>query len=182
MGHPDRPVSRRSPQDVDLLRHYLAGRARPVGHHPRPAVRQLLGVRPVCPGEGTQARFHLAPSTARPEGVAGSVARRDGPWSGTIGSDALSDSLEWFRGVETMALLTVEGIYRDGKIELSERPESVEATARVLVTFLPAPEAPPVSAVDRETLRLRAIARMREGIHFGGPPYPSREELHERTR
>jgi hypothetical protein len=94
----------------------------------------------------------------------------------------LSDSLEWFRGVETMALLTVEGIYRDGKIELSERPESVEATARVLVTFLPAPEAPPVSAVDRETLRLRAIARMREGIHFGGPPYPSREELHERTR
>ena len=85
-----------------------------------------------------------------------------------------------------MALLTVEGIYKDGKIELSERPESVKATARVLVTFLPAPDVPDGSelggVVDRETLRSRAIARMREGIHFGGPPYPGREELHERTR
>jgi hypothetical protein len=32
-------------------------------------------------------------------------------------------------------LQTVEGIYRDGKIELSETPESVQE-ARVIVTFL----------------------------------------------
>jgi len=32
---------------------------------------------------------------------------------------------------------TVEGIYRDGKVELLETPSSVEE-ARVLVTFLPA--------------------------------------------
>jgi hypothetical protein len=84
-----------------------------------------------------------------------------------------------------MALLTVEGTYRDGKIELSERPESVESTAKVLVTFLPAPSTtsrPDLGgAGDREALRKQAIARMREGLDFGGPPYPSREELHERT-
>lgn len=34
-------------------------------------------------------------------------------------------------------LTTVEGIYRDGKIELLQTPASVKA-ARVLVTFLPA--------------------------------------------
>ena len=33
-------------------------------------------------------------------------------------------------------LQTVEGIYRDGKIELSETPEDVRE-ARVIVTFLP---------------------------------------------
>ena len=36
-----------------------------------------------------------------------------------------------------MALLTVEGICRDGKVELAERPEHVNEAARVLVTFLP---------------------------------------------
>ena len=85
-----------------------------------------------------------------------------------------------------MALLTVEGTYKDGKIELSERPELIEATAKVLVTFLPAPAAPSRpdlgEAGDREALRRQAIAQMREGLHLGGPPYPSREELHERTR
>lgn len=33
-------------------------------------------------------------------------------------------------------LKTVEGIYRDGKVELLETPEDVEE-ARVIVTFLP---------------------------------------------
>jgi len=40
-----------------------------------------------------------------------------------------------------MSLLTVEGIYKDGKIELTERPERVDEAARVLVTFLP-PDGP----------------------------------------
>lgn len=31
---------------------------------------------------------------------------------------------------------TVEGIYKDGRVELNERPEGVQE-ARVLVTFLP---------------------------------------------
>jgi hypothetical protein len=85
-----------------------------------------------------------------------------------------------------MALLTVEGIYKDGKVELSERPGQVNSPTRVIVTFLPAgvpvTETAPGADVDRETLRQRAFARMEEGLHLGGAPYPSREELHERSR
>jgi hypothetical protein len=83
-----------------------------------------------------------------------------------------------------MALLTVEGIYKDGKVELSERPRHVEAPARVLVTFLPAegPAARPGSgpSIDRESLRQQAFAQMKEGLHLGGPPYPKREDLYDR--
>ena len=32
---------------------------------------------------------------------------------------------------EPMALLTVEGIYKDGKVELTERPDHVDEAARV---------------------------------------------------
>ena len=81
-----------------------------------------------------------------------------------------------------MALLTVEGIYKDGKVELAEHPKSVEESARVLVTFLPASETDPGRVDDRAALRGRALARMREGLHLGGLPYPNREELHERSR
>lgn len=34
-------------------------------------------------------------------------------------------------------LLTIEGVYRDGQIQLSELPQDVGAETRVLVTFLP---------------------------------------------
>jgi hypothetical protein len=37
-----------------------------------------------------------------------------------------------------MALISVDGIYKDGRVELAERPEGVEGPARVIVTFLPA--------------------------------------------
>lgn len=83
-----------------------------------------------------------------------------------------------------MALLTVEGIYRNGKVELSERPGQVETPARVLVTFLPVEALDSGSgdgrSPDQEALRQRAFSRMKEGIHLGGPPYPKREELHDR--
>jgi hypothetical protein len=54
----------------------------------------------------------------------------------------------------------------------------------VLVTFLP-PSGSLVNTMahenqDRETLRQQAFARMKEGIHLGGPPYPKREELYDR--
>jgi hypothetical protein len=35
-----------------------------------------------------------------------------------------------------MALKTAEGIYKDGKVELAERPDHVDEAARMLVTFL----------------------------------------------
>jgi hypothetical protein len=83
-----------------------------------------------------------------------------------------------------MGFLTVPGIYKDGKIELIERPDHVDEAARVLVTFLPASGSPDIKTTDegleRETLRQRAFARMKDGIHLGGPPYPKREELYDR--
>jgi hypothetical protein len=84
------------------------------------------------------------------------------------------------RGGETMALLTVEGIYKDGKVELAEHPKLVEDSARVLVTFLPPSDAELAGENFRKELRRRAFARMREGIDLGGPPYPSREEIYDR--
>jgi hypothetical protein len=83
-----------------------------------------------------------------------------------------------------MGLVTVEGIYRDGKVELAERPDSVGETARVLVTFLP-PNGPREKTMagesqDSEALRQQAFARMKEGIHLVRAPYPRREELYDR--
>ena len=78
-----------------------------------------------------------------------------------------------------MSLLTVEGIYKDGKIELPELEGSVGSPARVIVTFLRR-EAPAAEAAEREAMKRRAFARMREGIDLGGPPYPTREDLHDR--
>ena len=40
-----------------------------------------------------------------------------------------------------MSLVSVEGIYKDGLIELAERPAGVETPTRVIVTFLPSVEA-----------------------------------------
>ena len=83
-----------------------------------------------------------------------------------------------------MPLLTVEGMYRDGKIELSERPDDIETASRVLVTFLPpansSAKAEEELARDKEARRQQAFAQMKEGLHLGGPPYPRREELHDR--
>lgn len=82
-----------------------------------------------------------------------------------------------------MALLTIEGVYREGSIELCEVPAGVRE-ARVMVVFLPAngakgPSIGPDSL--RERHRQAAFAQMRQGIDLGGPPYPRREELYDRT-
>jgi hypothetical protein len=83
--------------------------------------------------------------------------------------------------VGTMALLTVEGVYKDGRIELTEQPAGVTESARVIVTFLPNGAAKrDAPDEERERLRREAFAQMREGIDLGGPPYPKREELYDR--
>lgn len=74
---------------------------------------------------------------------------------------------------------TVSGIFRNGVIELTELPTGISSGARVQVTFL---EDEPTDPEQREALRQEAIAFMRKGIDLGGPPYPTREELNERTR
>jgi hypothetical protein len=86
-----------------------------------------------------------------------------------------------------MALLTLEGIYRNGTIEFAEEPADAPTEGPVLVTFLASTEAQqqvrrpvPSEAETRELLRQQAFAQMRQGIPLGGPPYPRREELHDR--
>lgn len=86
-----------------------------------------------------------------------------------------------------MALVTVEGIFRDGKVELAETPAGVDGETRVLVTFLPAPETVPGAdrtisePSPRKAAIDRVMKRMKEGIPLGGPPYPKREELYDRV-
>lgn len=80
-----------------------------------------------------------------------------------------------------MALLTVEGVYENGKVELAEQPAGVEH-ARVVVTFLPEQqrEAKPVEAGAEEARRVAAeslLQEMRAGINFGGERF-NREELY----
>ncbi len=60
-----------------------------------------------------------------------------------------------------MALLTVEGTYKDGKVELTDRPDHLDEASPVLVTFL-APAARPENSVpgetrDREAVRQQAF-------------------------
>lgn len=75
---------------------------------------------------------------------------------------------------------TVRGIYRNGHVELLEEPEGLEQT-EVLVSF---PDVEPAVKDDRvrKARRQGALKWLREtGWHLGHP-YPSRDELHERTR
>jgi hypothetical protein len=83
---------------------------------------------------------------------------------------------------ERMALLAVEGFYKDGKIELTEQPTGIQE-APVMVVFLSGNgqrTSEPEDADSREVRRQRAFAQMREGLDLGGPPYPKREELYDR--
>ena len=74
-----------------------------------------------------------------------------------------------------MALLTVEGVYENGRVALMETPPGI-AHARVMVTFIPEQYA---EAVDTE--RSRTITRLLENIScaagLGGRKF-NREELY----
>lgn len=75
-------------------------------------------------------------------------------------------------------LISVEGIYHNGQVELLERPEGLDES-RVLVTFLPGMSEDRSHAEARE----RMLSPMRKGLALGGPPYPSRAEIyHRRSR
>jgi hypothetical protein len=79
-----------------------------------------------------------------------------------------------------MALLAVEGIYENGRVELAEIPAGVDRS-RVMVVFLnDGSEQKTLRPAEREAHRQAAFAQMREGNDLGGPPYPKREELYER--
>ncbi|MCC6443266.1 MAG: hypothetical protein IT210_07395 [Armatimonadetes bacterium] len=83
-----------------------------------------------------------------------------------------------------MALVAVEGVYRDGRIELSETPEGVDES-QVLVVFIGngaalESDADQYGAIARNKAVALALEDMRKGVDLGGPPYPKREDLYDR--
>lgn len=77
--------------------------------------------------------------------------------------------------------MTVKGVYRNGRIVLLETPTGVEE-AEVVVTF-PDTAISAGDATDREARRQLALKWLHDGgWNLGGAPYPSRDELHDRTR
>ncbi len=83
-------------------------------------------------------------------------------------------------------LLTLAGVYRDGKVEFTERPAGVGEDVPVLVTFLPGNQVsqskPPsrLTEEERRSARERVLARLKQAMPFGGPPYPERDEFYDR--
>ncbi len=71
--------------------------------------------------------------------------------------------------VSEMGMPAIEGIYCDGAITLVERPEGVRR-ARVIVTFLPeGADARRLEPTDTRRVAIaRMLARMKQGIDFGG--------------
>ena len=78
-----------------------------------------------------------------------------------------------------MAMMTIEGKYKNGRVELSELPPGIDE-ASVMVVFLPRNDVISSDAEERERRRQAAFRQMEEGIDLGGPPYPKREELYDR--
>ena len=76
--------------------------------------------------------------------------------------------------------MTVKGIYRNGLIRLLETPEGVRE-GEVAVTLANITDAAK-DAASREARRLLALKRLRDGLDLGGSPYPTRDELYDRTR
>jgi hypothetical protein len=76
---------------------------------------------------------------------------------------------------------TVKGVYRNGQVELLQKPEGVEdGDVEVTLSNLPRDRDDRRSLDDR---RQRARQWLREGgWHLGGAPHPTRDELHDRTR
>jgi hypothetical protein len=75
-----------------------------------------------------------------------------------------------------MTSLTIEGILRDGKVELPAVPPGFPDGTPVRVQF----PTGMTSESEREALRQEAFADMEAGLDLGGPPYPTRDEIHDR--
>ena len=71
-------------------------------------------------------------------------------------------------------MTTVQGVYRQGRVELSRQPAGIEES-NVLVVFLP--ESAPAQDESRQGIIQRILARAAQGLNLGGGPYPKREEL-----
>lgn len=76
---------------------------------------------------------------------------------------------------------TVKGVYRNGQVRLLETPEGLEdGDVAVTLTNLRQDRVQGASLEDR---RQRALIWLRGGgWNLGGAPYPTRDDLHDRTR
>ena len=74
---------------------------------------------------------------------------------------------------------TVKGIYRNGQLQLLQKPAGIE-DGDVEVTLTNVSRGRDEALNDR---RQRALKWLREGgWNLCGAPYPTRDELHDRTR
>lgn len=71
----------------------------------------------------------------------------------------------------------IEGVFRNGHVELSRMPEGVDE-ARVLVTFLGDPAPAQKTDAEREQAARELIESMRQSKMTGGRGYTNREELY----
>ena len=74
----------------------------------------------------------------------------------------------------------IEGIYRNGRVELREVPEGVPDGAAVQVVVPARALASVGDRQSRQAAMRRLLALLDAGIGFGGAPYPTREEIHDR--
>jgi hypothetical protein len=78
----------------------------------------------------------------------------------------------------------IEGIYRNGQVDLSERPETT-GPAKVAVLFLDQSEeglaSPEDEGLTRDQIIDELVAEMKMGFDLGGRPYEKREDLHDRV-
>jgi len=77
-----------------------------------------------------------------------------------------------------MSMVTVKGVYKNGKVELRETPGDVKESSEVLVTFTDLSAAEDTA---RQAIIDQIAADLETGLHLGGGPYPKREELYDRT-
>jgi hypothetical protein len=83
---------------------------------------------------------------------------------------------------------TVAAPYRNQLLEELDRipKEYLPTVLKIVQAFREGIALPPTEANSGEILpepaRDRLLSRMRAGISLGGPPYPKREEIYERSR
>ncbi len=99
----------------------------------------------------------------------------------------MGDIITGRKEVDDMSsLLTLAGVYRDGKVEFAERPAGVGEDVPVLVTFLPAnqgSESEPSAHAAEEARRAaceRLLARLKQECLSADRRIPDREELYDR--
>jgi hypothetical protein len=76
---------------------------------------------------------------------------------------------------------TVKGVYRNGHVELLQKPQGIQDGDVEVTLRNPSQDHEADGSVDDRRQRARRWLR-EDGWNLGGAPYPTRDELHDRTR